>query len=129
LNVKRVPFAISLVYCTQRPYLRKLLSASSGHVWRFRLPLIIANPDRLATGTAVSAAITDLRRVLGSFRRRLFALSCGPESCGKGFRSFGCEARMHPCKLATGILIGPGILSPGHFLNVHKIRVDSDNKR
>jgi hypothetical protein len=36
---------------------------------------------------------------------------------------------MQPCKLATGILIGPGILPPGLFLNVHKIRVDSDNKR
>ncbi len=36
---------------------------------------------------------------------------------------------MHPCKLATGILRGPGILPPGQFLNVHKIRVDSDNKR
>jgi hypothetical protein len=30
---------------------------------------------------------------------------------------------------ATGILIGPGILPLGQFLNVHKIRVDSDNKR
>jgi hypothetical protein len=36
---------------------------------------------------------------------------------------------MHACKLATGILIGPGILPPGEFLNLHKIRVDSDNKR
>jgi hypothetical protein len=36
---------------------------------------------------------------------------------------------MQPCKLATGILIGPGILPPRQFLNVHKIRVDSDNKR
>ena len=36
---------------------------------------------------------------------------------------------MQPCKLATGILIGPDILPRGQFLNVHKIRVDSDNKR
>jgi hypothetical protein len=36
---------------------------------------------------------------------------------------------MQPCKLATGSLIGSGILPPGQFLNVHKIRVDSDNKR
>jgi hypothetical protein len=36
---------------------------------------------------------------------------------------------MHACKLATGILIGSGILPPGQFLNVHKIRVDSDTNR
>jgi hypothetical protein len=36
---------------------------------------------------------------------------------------------MQPCKLVTGSLIGSGILPPGQFLNVHKIRVDSDNKR
>jgi len=41
----------------------------------------------------------------------------------------GFEARMQPCKLATGILIGLGILPPGQFLNVHKIRIDFDNKR
>ena len=39
------------------------------------------------------------------------------------------EARMQPCKLPTGIFIGPGILPPGQFLNTRKIRVDSDNKR
>jgi hypothetical protein len=36
---------------------------------------------------------------------------------------------MQPCKLAIGILIGSGILPQGQFLNVHKMRVDSDNKR
>ena len=38
-----------------------------------------------------------------------------------------CEAE--DTALQTWILIGPGILPLGQFLNVHKIRVDSDNKR
>src|SRR4029077_21114556 len=36
---------------------------------------------------------------------------------------------MQPCKLVTGSLIGSGILPPGQFLNVHKIKVEPDNKR
>jgi hypothetical protein len=36
---------------------------------------------------------------------------------------------LQPCKLVTGSLIGSGILPPGQFLNVHKIRADSDNNR